>query len=180
MNAIIIRAILAITPFALAAAAYGGWQVRDYRAGEQIARMELAMSDIRTQVIEQNQAAEQAARELERANQDRADAIAAAAEATARARQARGKTVTQEVIRYVQSPMATDCRIDHEWVRISDTAASSHILSENAIASAEPDDRPGTVAAADALSVVAENYLACTDTSDRLIGLQDWVRSVAR
>ncbi|WP_027469164.1 hypothetical protein [Deefgea rivuli] len=86
------------------------------------------------------------------------------------------KTVTKEVVKYAQSENAAvstaggvcDQRLDSEWVRIHDIAASP------GTAASAPDESPEPVGKADALGVIARNYETCQQWRNEVIGWQAW------
>lgn len=79
------------------------------------------------------------------------------------------KEVIRDVIRYVQTPAASDCGIDGIGVRIINQSAGVPTLPEG---TSTPDATAGAVVAS-----VTDNYAACTKNSNQLIALQDWVRA---
>jgi hypothetical protein len=78
------------------------------------------------------------------------------------------KTITKEVTVYVK---ATDCPMSGGFRVYHDAAANGEVPDPSSI----PD--AATVPAPDAAKTVAANYGACLQTSERLTGLQDWVKA---
>ena len=156
----------------------GGWQVNGWRLGEKIKQVENQHANAVIEAEKASKAAVTRAREIERLQNEKSNAVEAAAQARREASQARARTVTQEVIRYVQRP--TDCRVDSEWVRIHDIAAHSPAdsVSANAGTSAEFDGSAASLG--DALIVVTDNYAICHESRERLIGLQEWITTALR
>lgn len=89
------------------------------------------------------------------------------------------RVVTQEVIRYVQSPDAGHCRLPADWVHIHNRAAGVPAAADSTGRAAGP---PDTSAGADdraALAVVTANYAVCRTEMARLQGWQDWYHSLS-
>ena len=84
------------------------------------------------------------------------------------------KVITNDVIRYVQTPGAAKCGVDADGVRIINAAAAGR-LPESADTSAAPDATAGGVTAARVVASVAGNYGTCRETRQQLIDLQGWV-----
>lgn len=102
----------------------GGWLVQGWRLGADIESLKADYADARAKAAEKTREAEEAAREAEQAAQERSDAIAEAAQARRQAQQAKAKTITREVIKYVQSDDAGKCSLPASWVRVHDKAAA--------------------------------------------------------
>ena len=85
--------------------------------------------------------------------------------------------VTNEVIRYVQTPASRECGLDSDGVRIIDRAAG-YRMPANSEASSQPDAGAGAVTAARVVQVVSANYGRCADTRNQLLALQEWVRAL--
>lgn len=79
------------------------------------------------------------------------------------------KEVIRDVIRYVQTPAASDCGIDAVGVRIINASAGVPALPEG---TATPDATAGAVVAS-----VTDNYATCTKHSNQLRALQDWIKA---
>ncbi|MCK2086781.1 hypothetical protein MXC99_01055 [Thauera aromatica] len=94
------------------------------------------------------------------------DALAADLEAERQKRIPKNRTITREVVRYVELPAARRCTLDPAWRLLHDAAARL------AAADAAP------VADAAALDTVAANYEQCRDTHAQLVGWQQWWRAV--
>lgn len=95
------------------------------------------------------------------------------------AEQARkNKIITNQVIKYVQSPNAGNCAMPVEWVRIHDNAATGEGNQPTNTPSGV-DDSTRAITDADAIAVIANNYELCRDTRTRLINLQQWARTVS-
>lgn len=81
------------------------------------------------------------------------------------------RTVTKETIRYVpQFVRADGCSLPGGFRVLHDAAAQGRIPDPAGI----PD--AAAVPARDAAATIASNYGACRETSERLDGLQEWVR----
>lgn len=108
---------------------------------------------------------------------ERSKRLQAVAEADALRRQEREvitREITNEVIRYVQTPVSTECGLDPGGVRLHDLAASG-------IMPGSPDDTAasyGRATAAEVVTVVTENYSTCHAIRDKLISLQETVRNL--
>jgi hypothetical protein len=89
----------------------GGYKVAEWRYSAIIA-------DINTELSEGARLAEKAAKE-------HANAVVTKAVAGDVKREIVYKTITKEVIKYVQNPDVGKCIISDEWVRIHDSAASA-------------------------------------------------------
>lgn len=87
------------------------------------------------------------------------------------------KTITQEVIRYVQTPAAADFGVDADGVRIIDAAASRRVPANTRDTAPSDDDTAGATAG-EIVASVAGNYDTCNDTREQLIELQAWVRGL--
>jgi len=85
--------------------------------------------------------------------------------------------VTNEVIRYVQTPASRSCGLDSDGVCITDKAAGYRVPA-NPEATSAPNDCPAGVTAARVVQVVSANYGRCTDTRNQLLALQEWVRAL--
>lgn len=154
---------------AIIASFWVGWEWRDRSADVQ-------MSDLRRDLADANAEASESARMAERLSQERATLAAEAEALRNQEREVVTRTVTEEVIRYVQTPAATECGPDYEFVRIHDTAAAGRVPG-SADPAAEPDAAARSITNADLLSVVTENYATCQTVRDQLISLQEWVRA---
>jgi hypothetical protein len=84
------------------------------------------------------------------------------------------RTVTNEIIKYVQTPAATNrCGLDSAGVRIINTAA--RVPAD--IPAGQPDAGTGAVTAAGVVQSVTTNYGICHGIRNQLLALQDWVRA---
>ena len=86
------------------------------------------------------------------------------------------RTITKEVIKYVQSNYSGNCDLPAGWVRIHNAAATGRVPTA-ASATAVPDGAPSGVSDSDAIQAIANNYGTCNDVRGRLEALQSWVRS---
>ncbi len=81
------------------------------------------------------------------------------------------ETVEKEVTKYAEAnPTLT---LDARWRVLHDAAAANTVPPS----SGGTDAAGGAPTAAAALATVTKNYAACNRTSDRLDGLQQWVRA---
>ncbi len=88
------------------------------------------------------------------------------------------RTITKEVIKYVQAPEIVHVTLPAEWVRIHNAAASGTDMSETSNTAGKPDGPTSAVTDADALSVVTDNYSTCHQYADRVLALQDWAKAL--
>ena len=143
-----------------------GWQVHSWKAdAADLARMEADQAAI--------EAAAEQARKVVELRQARTD-LAAELEIE-RAKEARvvERIVIDEVIKYVQTPAASQCGVDADGVRIINRAAVPAVPQ----APGQPDDRAGDATAARIVQSVTDNYAACYRVRNQLLALQDWVRA---
>lgn len=103
-----------------------------------------------------------------------ADGLAAELEAARTARHAADRTITREVIRYVQIPPDRRCILDGAWRLLHDAAATGAPADSARLA----DGSAAPIADAAALETVAGNYEHCRDALDQLNGWQQWWRAV--
>ena len=147
----------------VAAVGFGaGWKVNGWRYDA----ADLAQMEADQQAIE---AAVEQAKKVQALRE--ANTEAAAQLEIERNRQAETvvKEVIRDVIRYVQTPGAAHCGINGNGVRIINASAGLPALPEGA---ATPDATAGAVVAS-----VTDNYATCTQNSNQLRALQDWVRA---
>lgn len=102
--------------------------------------------------------------------QGRADALAADLEAERQKRIPNNRTITREVIRYVEIPAHRRCTLDGAWRLLHDGAATGQPADTARVAdgAAEP------VEDAAALETVATNYEQCREYIAQLEGWQRW------
>ena len=162
-------AILAATLLPLGCA--GGWQINDWRLGQQITGMERDVARARAEAAEQREAKEKA---LAQRNSALTDALIAELEAE----HAHSQVITREVIRYVQSPDAGHCRLPDEWVQLHESAATGS-LPVPASTTRASSGETRAVTDTDALAVITANYQQCRRDKARLQGWQQWYREVA-
>lgn len=82
-------------------------------------------------------------------------------------------TIEKEVERYVEGkPLALSCMLDNRWVRLHDSAATGAVPP----AAAGDDGTSGEISAAQALTVITQNYGAAHRNEDKLTFCQNWVR----
>lgn len=86
------------------------------------------------------------------------------------------KVITNEIVKYVQTPAAQHCGLDVDGVRILNHAAIG--MSEDSETAGATDAKAGNVTAAAVVANVAGNYSTCNETRDQLIALQSWARAV--
>ncbi|RXZ42724.1 hypothetical protein [Crenobacter cavernae] len=100
--------------------------------------------------------------------------------ARAAARETHTKTVTKEIVRYVERENARAAAggavlwLDADWVRGHDLAA---VIPGDADAEPVSDGDAGPVTAGEALATVAGNYAQCYRWRDQVIGWQAWYRA---
>lgn len=173
---------LKLGPYAIAAILAGwlGWEWRDRAADaealahvNQIQNMQLQAQAAATTASEQ-------ARALEQLQAERASAIAEAAALRNQEREVVERVITEEVIRYVESPDVVRVSLPGEWVRIHDLAATGRNASLPAPPGAAgiPYAIPAPVTDARALAVTTGNYATCHAIADQLAALQAWVLSM--
>lgn len=102
------------------------------------------------------------------------DGLAAELEAARSARRAADRTITREVIRYVELPADRRCTLDGAWRLLHDAAATGAPADSARLA----DGSAAPVADATALEAVAGNYEQCRDALEQLNGWQQWWRAV--
>ena len=85
-------------------------------------------------------------------------------------------TIIREVPRVLTPELDRRYPLLNGYVRLLDQAAGNSLLPPGAYG---PDDSPSDVAPSEAATITALNYGACREDRARLIGLQEWARSVA-
>lgn len=152
----------------IAAIGFGaGWKINGWRHdAADLARMEADQIAI--------QAAAEKARKIVELRQARTD-IAAQLEIE-RNKETRvvERIVTDEVIKYVQTPAATQCAVDGNGVRIINSAARVPPVSKT---SGESNAGARDATAANVVQSVTNNYATCHRVRNQLLALQDWVRA---
>jgi hypothetical protein len=137
----------------------GGYKVAQWRYSAIIA-------DINTELSEGARIAEKAAKE-------HADAVMSEYELIKAQQETVSKTITKEVIKYVQNPDAGKCAIPDAGVRLHDNAATAGMSSSTPVI----DGSTGKIITdIELLNTVVDNYETCNAIRDRLTGLQDWAR----
>ncbi|MDX9716266.1 MAG: hypothetical protein RBT67_02730 [Thauera sp.] len=106
--------------------------------------------------------------------QDKADVFAAALERERAGRAAQNKTITREVIRYVELPPERRCDLDGAWRLLHDAAATGTPAETADVAAGQAE--PVTDAAA--LDTVANNYEQCREYIAQIEGWQRWYETV--
>lgn len=86
------------------------------------------------------------------------------------------KVITNDVIKYVQTPGAARCGIDANGVRIINHAAIG--LPKDSDTAGQSDAGTTDVTAATVVANVTQNYAMCDETRRQLIALQDWARAL--
>lgn len=112
----------------------------------------------------------------ERLQRDKSDAIAQMLEALESAQKTKEKVITKEVIKYVTKNFNSSCKLDDEWVRISNAAVPMPRVTEAASSASESAAKIRDLG--EALRVITNNYAACQDSVNRLRGWQEWYRSI--
>ena len=116
--------------------------------------------------------------DVERLQRDKSNAIANMLAAEQSAREAKAKVITKEVVKYVKTNSNSTCKLDDDWVHISDAATP---MPRTANATIRVDVAGENIRdLGHALTVVTNNYGACQDSVDRLEGWQRWYESVSR
>lgn len=87
--------------------------------------------------------------------------------------------VTNEVIKYVQTPDAGKCEFNDDWVRVHDAAASSSLPSAD-LSTGELDGASRKITDVEVLNVTTQNYEGCNKEIDKLRELQLWARQQGR
>ena len=108
--------------------------------------------------------------------QSKVDALAADLEAERAKRTPKNRTITREVIRYVELPADRRCTLDPAWRLLHDAAATGEPADTARVAAGDADP----VADAAALETVAGNYEQCREYIDQLRGWQRWWGEVSR
>jgi hypothetical protein len=108
------------------------------------------------------------------AEQGRADTLAADLEAERAKRIPKSRTITREVIRYVELPPDRRCTLDPAWRLLHDAAATGEPADTARVAAGDAEP----VEDAAALETVAGNYEACRDYITQLEGWQRWWNEV--
>lgn len=155
----------------LAAFAWAGWEWRDRAADAELAQLELNLKSAQLE-------AARTARIIEAHRAHAEKTVARMAALRKQAREAKARTITKEVIKYVQAPIAERVVMPTGWVCIHDKAAGDPAgVPEDAVAACGADASPRRATDADSIVTVTENYAACYAWRDKLIALQEWVRA---
>lgn len=104
------------------------------------------------------------------AQQGRADTLAADLETERAKRIPKNRTITREVIRYVELPPDRRCTLDPAWRLLHDAAATGEPPDAARVATGQAEP----VEDAAALESVAGNYEQCRDYIAQLEGWQRW------
>lgn len=147
----------------VAAAFICGWAVNGWRIGETVAESEAQRA--------------QDTIKIERLNTEKSQTVARLHAAEAAAQVVKTRTVTKEVIKYVQNPDAGDCELSNDWVRIHDDSAGVPTDTEAASRAADTTGKPKTDV--DALVAITDNYAVCLTNAIRLKALQEWAVKVS-
>ncbi|MDT8311916.1 MAG: hypothetical protein RQ732_10755 [Methylophaga sp.] len=147
------------------------WQVQDWRYGQQIAEMENNAYAKYLQLLNRKN-------EIDLLTRQRQQVVLEADELRKKQQKIVTRTITKEVIRYVQDPDAGNCRLPDRWVRIHDAAAGGSVdLPGDSTTTTKPDESATKITDIEALGVVTENYGTCQQLRNQLTSLQEWVRS---
>ena len=139
-----------------------GWSVNGWRIGEDIAAAEAQRA--RDTI------------EIERLNAENANEVAARHAAEAAAQVVKTRTITKEVIKYVQSPDAGQCDLSDDWVRIHNESPGVSTTTETP---SRTDDTPREPKNdVDALVTITDNYAICQANATKLQALQKWAKSI--
>jgi hypothetical protein len=148
-----------------------GFVVQGWRMGEDMAEFERA-------IAQASELQANAVLSIERLSREKSEAISAEAAAELRAHTTQARTVTKEVIRYVQDPGTGKCDLPAEWVRTHNQAANVSRAASAAGASSAATARTATDR--DALIAVTENYDRCNANLIQHKGLIDWAKSIGQ
>ncbi|HEY5804854.1 MAG TPA: hypothetical protein VIT90_14270 [Lysobacter sp.] len=85
----------------------------------------------------------------------------------------RAATITKEIPVYVTAEADARCHVPVGFVRVHDAAAQNLPLDRPA---GDPDAPAAGVTLSAVADTVADNYGACNETREQLIGLQEWLR----
>jgi hypothetical protein len=129
-------------------------------------RYSAVIADINTELSEGARLAEKAAKE-------HSNAVVTEAVAVDVQREIVYKTITKEVIKYVQNPDAGKCVIPVDGVQLHDNAATARMPTATTITNGSP--RPA-ITDIELLNKVVDNYETCNAIRDRLTALQSWAR----
>lgn len=158
------KAKLALSIGLLAASFASGWSWRDAIADKDAARTEQEAAEAQTKASER-------LRKIEQLNAENAALVAQNAALRNQEREVITETITNEVIRYVQTPASTVCALDADGVRLHNAAAAGDVSGLSDTASGF------NASAAELVTTVTANYGTCHAIRDQLINLQEWVRS---
>jgi len=151
--------------FALGLAA--GWYGHSLVSDAEIAQLHSAASEAREKSIMD-------ARKIE-ALLDDAVVTAAALDAERKRKAKIVETViTEEVIKYVQTPGSRNCAVDSAGVRIIDAAAAGRVPENPAAATRSDAGATG----AQVVETVAANYGTCHSIANQLRALQAWALAI--
>lgn len=106
--------------------------------------------------------------------QAQVDTLSASLEAKRAQQSTKNRTITREVIRYVDTPAARRCTLDPAWRLLHDAAATGQPADTARVAAGAAE--PVTDAAA--LETVAGNYENCRDHIAQLDGWRRWWNQV--
>jgi hypothetical protein len=87
------------------------------------------------------------------------------------------RTVTREVVKYVETDNARECGLSATGVLLHNTAARGRLPGDTDT-SAVTDDGAIEATNAEVMLVVTDNYRTCNRTRDKLLALQGWLRSI--
>lgn len=145
------------------------WWIQSQHYGKIIAENENKALNLHIQAVNEKL-------ELDRAYRKNEQIIIELAEVRKEKQKVLTKVINNDVIKYVQSPIAGKCDIPNEWVRIHDAATiGSEYLQGDTSPAAIANAVAPTVTDADAIIVIADNYGTCNEIRNNLIDLQSWV-----
>lgn len=147
----------------VALAFVAGWFINGWRIGETVAESEAQRAQDTIQI--------------ERLNAEKTQTVAALHAAKAAAQIVKTRTVTKEVIKYVQNPDAGECELSNDWVRIHDDSAGVPTDIEAPRRASDATGKPKTDV--DALVAITDNYAVCLTNAIRLKALQEWAVKVS-
>jgi hypothetical protein len=154
------------------------WEWRDRAADIEAQVHANELQALRLEAAHAQLLASRQVRARERATAERLQAIEEAAALRTREREVVTVYVTEEVVRYAESPAVPRFAMPAAWVRLHDIAAASTPgMPPAAFAPELAYGTAGPITDAGALAVTAGNYASCNATREQLIDLQAWVRA---
>ena len=157
-----------IAGVALLAALATGWIARGHLADADISKLQLEYAETKNQNYKQI-ASYQEKLSAELKKHDELNALLKKQQAE------NNRVIEKEVIRYVEkNANANSCLLPVRWVQLHNDAATTSM--PDADASSRVDVTTATIGAA--LETVTSNYISCNETRQKLIELQQFVRTI--